>query len=107
MACPGELNYHNEVKEKKYYRKERTYGKFQRAFKLPADVESDKIKAEFKDGVLQVTLPQKEEAKPKQISGEQAFELYDTYGFPLELTEEIAEEHGLTVDLEGFEAVSE
>jgi alanyl-tRNA synthetase len=47
------------------------------------------------------------EARPKQISGEQAFELYDTYGFPLELTEEIAEEHGLTVDLAGFEAAME
>ncbi|WP_250544785.1 alanine--tRNA ligase [Synechococcus sp. LA31] len=46
-------------------------------------------------------------AKPKQISGEQAFELYDTYGFPLELTEEIAEEHGLRVDLAGFEAAME
>ena len=46
-------------------------------------------------------------ASPKQISGEQAFELYDTYGFPLELTEEIAEEHGLTVDLAGFEAAME
>jgi alanyl-tRNA synthetase len=42
-----------------------------------------------------------------QISGEQAFELYDTYGFPLELTEEIAEEHGLAVDLAGFEAAME
>jgi len=46
-------------------------------------------------------------AKPTQISGEQAFELYDTYGFPLELTEEIAEEQGLTVDLAGFEAAME
>ena len=42
-------------------------------------------------------------ANPLQISGEQAFELYDTYGFPLELTEEIAAEHGLKVDLAGFE----
>ena len=46
-------------------------------------------------------------AKPKQISGEQAFELYDTYGFPLELTVEIAEEQGLSVDLAGFEAAME
>jgi len=42
-------------------------------------------------------------AQPSQITGAQAFELYDTYGFPLELTEEIAEERGLTVDVAGFE----
>ena len=46
-------------------------------------------------------------SRPQQISGEQAFDLYDTYGFPLELTEEIAEEHGLRVDLAGFEAAME
>ena len=46
-------------------------------------------------------------AQPDQISGEQAFELYDTFGFPLELTQEIAEEQGLTVDLAGFEAAME
>ncbi|RNC94487.1 MAG: alanine--tRNA ligase [Synechococcus sp. YX04-3] len=46
-------------------------------------------------------------SKPTQISGAQAFELYDTYGFPLELTQEIAEEQRITVDLDGFEVAME
>ena len=46
-------------------------------------------------------------SEPSQITGEQAFELYDTYGFPLELTEEIAAEQGLKVDLAGFEMAME
>jgi HSP20 family protein len=49
------------------HRQERCYGKFQRALTLPAPVAADKIKAQYKDGVLTVTLPKAEEAKPKQI----------------------------------------
>ncbi len=45
--------------------------------------------------------------QPKQISGVDAFALYDTYGFPLELTQEIAEEQGITVDVDGFETEME
>ena len=49
------------------HRQERFYGKFQRALTLPAPVAADKVKAQYKDGVLTVTLPKAEEAKPKQI----------------------------------------
>ena len=68
LTLSGERSYDNEVKEENYYRRERSYGKFQRAFTLPADVDSDKIKAEFKDGVLQVEVPKPEEKKPKQVT---------------------------------------
>jgi len=58
-----------EVKEGvEVHRQERYFGKFQRALTLPAPVAGDKVKAQYKDGVLTVTLPKVEEAKPKQIT---------------------------------------
>ena len=68
LTLSGERSDDGEVKEDSYYRRERTYGKFRRAFSLPADVDSEKIKAEFKDGVLQIEVPKPEERKPKQIT---------------------------------------
>ena len=68
LTLSGERNYDNEVKEENYYRRERASGIFKRAFNLPADVNSDKIKADFKDGVLKVEIPKPEEKKPKQIT---------------------------------------
>jgi len=56
---------HNEGTE--VYRAERFFGKFQRSAALPATVAADKVKAQYKDGMLTVTLPKTEEAKPKQI----------------------------------------
>jgi HSP20 family protein len=68
LTLSGERSYDNEVKEENYYRRERSYGKFQRAFTLPADVDSDKISAEFKDGVLQIEVPKPEEKQAKQVT---------------------------------------
>jgi len=68
LTLRGERKFENEVKREQYHRVERAYGTFSRSFTLPNVVDTDKIKAEFKDGVLRVTLPQREEAKPKQIT---------------------------------------
>lgn len=68
LTLKGERNYDNEVKEENYYRRERSYGKFQRTFSLPADVDADKIKADFKDGLLKIEVPKPTEQKPKQIT---------------------------------------
>jgi HSP20 family protein len=68
LTLKGERNYDNEVKEENYYRRERSYGKFQRTFTLPVDVEPDKIKADFKDGLLKIEVPKPEEHKPKEIT---------------------------------------
>ena len=68
LTLSGERNYDNEIKEEKYYRRERAYGKFQRAFSLPADVDSDKIKADFKDGLLKIEVLKPDKQKPKEIT---------------------------------------
>ena len=68
LTLSGERASDSEVKEENYYRKERSYGKFQRVFTLPADVDSDKITAEFKAGVLRVEIPKPEGKKAKKVT---------------------------------------
>ena len=68
LTLKGERLANQKIKEENYYRRERSYGKFQRAFTLPADVDSDKIKAEFKDGLLKIEVPKPEEHKPKTVT---------------------------------------
>jgi len=68
LTLKGERSSDNEVKEDNYYRRERCFGKFERAFNLPVDVELDKIRANYKDGVLEIEIPKPEEKKPKQIT---------------------------------------
>ncbi len=67
LTLRGERKFGSEVKRDSYHRVERSYGTFSRSFTLPSLVDQQHIKADFKDGVLQVTLPKREEAKPKQI----------------------------------------
>jgi len=68
LTLKGERSFDNEVKEEKYYCRERTFGKFQRAFRLPADVDPEKINADYKDGILKIDIPKPEEQKPKKIT---------------------------------------
>ena len=67
LTLRGERQHEREVKEKDYYRMERSYGTFSRSFTLPGTVEPHKIEATFAGGVLTITLPKKEESKPKRI----------------------------------------
>ena len=68
LTLRGERKLDSEVKRENYHRVERAYGTFSRSFTLPNVVDTDKIKAEYKDGVLRVILPKREEVKPKQIT---------------------------------------
>ncbi len=67
LMIRGERKFEDEVKRENFHRVERTYGEFIRSFTLPTFIDANKILAEFKDGLLVVTLPKREEAKPKQI----------------------------------------
>lgn len=67
LTLKGERSTDNEVKEDNYYRQERCYGKFERCFTLPVEIDPEKIKADYKDGVLKIDIPKAEESKPKQV----------------------------------------
>jgi len=67
LTIKGKRKSEKEEKKENYYRKERSFGSFSRSFSLSETVNQDEIKAEFKNGVLRVELPKKEEVKPKQI----------------------------------------
>lgn len=67
LMLKGERRFEKEAKEQNYHRIEREYGVFSRVFSLPAVVDIEKVTAEYKDGVLRIVLPKKEEIKPKSI----------------------------------------
>jgi HSP20 family protein len=67
MTIKGEKKLEREEKEENYHTVERSYGSFTRVMKLPATVDADKVEASYKNGVLTVVLPKKEEVKPKAI----------------------------------------
>ena len=67
LSLRGEKKQQKEVKEVNYYRWARRHDSFSRAFELPMPVQSDKINASYKNGVLSVVLPKTEQVKPKDI----------------------------------------
>jgi HSP20 family protein len=67
LTIRGERKFEKSVSEENYLRVERTYGAFSRSFSLPNTVNAEAIGAEYKNGVLTVTLPKREESKPRQV----------------------------------------
>jgi len=67
LSISGERVQDKEAKDKKIHRVERSYGKYYRSFNIPKEIKDDKIKAEFKDGQLTITIPKADEVKPKEI----------------------------------------
>jgi HSP20 family protein len=70
LTIKGERKFEKDENIKGYHRIERSYGSFVRSFAIPATVEPDKVAADYKNGVLTVSLPKKEEAKPRQVKVE-------------------------------------
>jgi HSP20 family protein len=68
LTIRGEKKSEREEKKEKRRYVERSYGSFSRAFRLPPDADADRLDASFKDGVLTITLPKTEEAKPQRIA---------------------------------------
>jgi HSP20 family protein len=67
LTLKGERKFEKETKEENYHRVEREYGTFSRSFVMPTAVDAEKVEAEYKDGILNVRLPKREEIKPKSI----------------------------------------
>lgn len=70
ITIKGEVKKEEEIKDEDYFAREISYGSFTRTVALPTEVESEKAKAIFKNGILEIVLPKKEEAKPKEIKVE-------------------------------------
>ena len=68
LTLTGERKTEFDAAQGTYHRSERAYGRFSRSFTLPATVDANRIQASYKDGVLTIRVPQREEAKPRQIS---------------------------------------
>ena len=68
LTLKGERKFEHETRKDSYHRRERRFGAFSRSFTVPNTVDASRIAASYKDGMLTITLPQREEAKPKQIS---------------------------------------
>ena len=67
LTLKGERKFEEETNKENYHRVERRHGTFSRSFTLPNTVDASRISAAYKDGILTIRLPQREEAKPKQI----------------------------------------
>jgi len=67
LTLKGEKKRESDENEENYHRIERSYGVFERSFSLPSVIQTDRVTASYKNGVLSIKLPKAEEAKPKQI----------------------------------------